>query len=209
MPQIFHRSAALVLLAFSASAASAADWITAPSYYTHDPQTAQRVNQFSPVGPFYVYTPPNYVKSGYRHLRSTIQAGGSADNLHIVEEWGRPVIPYEQWRFPARPYGSPYPNWGPPYAGAAFFNGFGPVPYGGGGGFGGGPGYGGGPGGGGPGYGGGYGPGGYGGGPGGGYSPYYQMNGPAPWLDGYWPSYDVHDRSDYYRPYNDHGWGRW
>jgi len=107
-----------VALFASASPAAAADWITAPSYYTHDPHTACRVSQFSPIGPFYIYTPPNYVKSGYRHYRSTIQAGGSADNLHLVEEWGRPVIPYEQWRFPYRPYGSPYPDWGPPLAGA-------------------------------------------------------------------------------------------
>jgi hypothetical protein len=105
-------------LPFLPELAQAADWISAPSYYTHDPQTAERVTQFSPIGPFYVYSPPNYMKSGYRHFRSSIQAGGSADNLHIVEEWGRPVVPYEQWRFPYRPYGSPYPAWGPPLAGA-------------------------------------------------------------------------------------------
>jgi hypothetical protein len=163
--------------------AQAADWITAPSYYTHDPNTAERVCQFSPIGPFYVYTPPNYVKSGYRNFRSTIQAGGSADNLHIVEEWGRPVQPYEQWRFGNRPYGdNPYPAWGPPFAGAAIV-----------------PGYGG--------FGGGFG-GGYGGGRGGG-SPYYQMQGPAPWLDGYYPSYDSNDRSHYYDPYPRRGRSEW
>lgn len=161
-----------------ASLAEAADWMTAPSYYTHDPHTAERVTQFAPIGPFYVYTPPNYVKSGYRHYRSTIQAGGSADNLHIVEEWGRPVVPYEQWRFPFRPYGSPYPEWGPPLAGAVTGYGFG--------------GYG--------------GPGPWSGrGAGGNSSPYYQMQGPAPWLDGHWPTYDNQDRSDYYRPYRRSG----
>src|ERR1043165_3293086 len=127
------RFVGLALLTFC-SIASAADWNTAPSYYTHDPNSAQRVSQFSPIGPFYVYTPPNYVKSGYRNFRSTIQAGGSADNLHIVEEWGRPVQPYEQWRFGNRPYGSnPYPAWGPPFAGAAIVPGFGYGGYGGGG----------------------------------------------------------------------------
>ncbi len=159
------------------SCAAAADWLTAPSYYTHDPNSAERVTQFSPIGPFYVYTPPNYVKSGYRHMRSSIQAGGSADNYHLVEEWGRPVTPYEQWRFPHRPYGSPYPDWGPPLAGANFGLGFG---YGGG----------------------------WGGQGGGAQSPYYQMQGPAPWLDGYYPSYDVNDRSRYYEPYRSHGHGR-
>jgi hypothetical protein len=119
----------LAAVAFSplfAGSAEAADWISAPSYYTHDPGTAERVSQFSPIGPFYVYTPPNYQRSGYRHLRSTIQAGGSADNLHIVEEWGRPVAPYEHWRFPYRPYGAPYPDWGPPFAGFNQGFGFGP-----------------------------------------------------------------------------------
>jgi hypothetical protein len=163
--------------------AEAADWNTAPSYYTHDPNTARRVSQFSPIGPFYVYSPPNYVKSGFRHTRSSVQAGGSADNLHIVEEWGRPVQPYEQWRFGTRPYGdAPYQAWGPPFAGAAIAPGYG--------------GYGG--------YGGGIGPGGFNGG-GGGYSPYYQMQGPAPWLDGYYPSYDSNDRSHYYDPYPQRG----
>ena len=172
--------AALALIA-CCSLAEAADWITAPSYYTHDPNTAERVSQFSPIGPFYIYTPPNYVKSGYRNYRSTIQAGGSADNVHVVEEWGRPVQPYEQWRFGNRPYGStPYPAWGPPYAGAAIVPGYG---YGG--------------------FGGGFG-GGYGGG-----SPYYQMQGPAPWLDGYYPSYDINDRSHYYDPYPRRNWDRW
>jgi hypothetical protein len=168
---------ALIAVVSAASLAHAADWNTAPSYYTHDPNTAERVTQFSPIGPFYVYAPPDYVKSGYRHTRSSVQAGGSADNLHIVEEWGRPVQPYEQWRFGNRPYGdNPYPAWGPPFAGAGIFPGYG---YGGG--FGGG----------------GIGPGGYGGGA----SPYYQMQGPAPWLDGYYPSYDSNDRSRYYDPY--------
>ena len=162
-------------LLVAGASAHAADWISAPSYYSHDPATARRVAQFSPIGPFYVYNPPNYTRSGYRHMRSTIQAGGSADNLHIVEEWGRPVVPYEQWRFPFRPYGSPYPDWGPPFAGATFVPGFGPVP---------GPWPG-------PGH--------------GGYvpapSPYYQMQGPAPWLDGHWPTYRNNDRSGYFEPY--------
>lgn len=178
----FARLALIAAVLSAAAQARAADWNTAPSYYTHDPNTAERVSQYSPIGPFYVYTPPDYVRSGYRHTRSTVQAGGSADNIHIVEEWGRPVQPYEQWRFGTRPYGdAPYQAWGPPFAGAVF-PGYG-YGYGG---FGGGPGPG------------GMGPGGY---RGGSYSPYYQMQGPAPWLDGYYPSYDSNDRSHYYDPY--------
>src|SRR5688572_9941570 len=126
-------AAALAAGGLFCTAASAADWITAPSYYTHDPTTAERVAQYSPIGPFYYYARPDYMKSGYRHLRSTIDAGNSSDSLHIVEEWGRPVRPYEEWRFPYRPYSVPYGAWAPPFGGGAG----GAYPYSGFGGFGG------------------------------------------------------------------------
>ena len=191
----------LVLLLLAGSAATPAlaiDWLTAPSYYTHDPVTAERVNQYAAIGPFYYYGRPDYVKSGYRHYRSSIQAGGSADNLHIVEEWGRPVIPYEQWRFPYRPFGSPYQDWGPPFGGLGS-TGF-PFPTGdrsfGGGQFWGGP------------WGG---PWGGGGGPWNGSNDsghdhghkdnFRPFNFAQPWVDGYWPEYDLNDRSRYFEPY--------
>ncbi len=100
-----------------------ADWITAPSAFTHDPQTGQRVDQYTPVGPFYSYARSDFVRSGYRHTRSALQVGESADNMHIVEEWGRPVRPYGEWRFPYRPYSAPYSMWGAPFAGTGY-----PVP---------------------------------------------------------------------------------
>lgn len=106
--------------AVSAGLASGADWITAPSYYTHDPQTGERVSQYSPIGPFYTYPRPDYVQSGYRHMRSSIQVGRSADHMHIVEEWGRPVRPYGEWRFPFRPYSVPFQLWNSPFAGTQF-----------------------------------------------------------------------------------------
>ena len=185
-----------------ANVATAADWLTAPSYYTHDPSTGERVTQFAEIGPYYYYHRPDFQRSSYRQFRSTIQAGNSADNMHIVEEYGNPVRPYEEWRFPYRPYSVPYDQWGPPfgglggagyggygYGGGPFvgypFGGFppngpiGPGPVGpvgpgpGGGGFG-------------PGFGGGYrGP----------------QNFAQPWLDGYYPTYDRNDRSRYYNPY--------
>ena len=110
----------------------AGEWMTWRSTYTHNPMTGQRVDQYSrpvePVAP----DQGNLVKSGYRHYRSTIQAGQSADNLHVVQEWGRPVAPYEHWRFPYRPYGSPYQAWGPqtPSVLGGFGFGFGGLPYG-------------------------------------------------------------------------------
>lgn len=183
--QSFASALSLAMFALVTSA-SAADWISAPSYYTHDKSTGQRVTQYAQTGPFYYIERGDYMKSGYRHNRSTIQLGGSADNLHIVEEWGRPVQPYESWRFPYRPYSVPYEAWGPQ---PAIYGGV--LPYGGG--YPGMPGGGGFPGGGFP--GGGY-PGGY---PG--MNPYNTPNMPQQMIDGYYPSYNRHDRSDYYRPY--------
>ncbi len=46
-----------------------------------------------------------------------MQVGQSADHMHVVEEWGRPVRPYGEWRFPYRPYSVPYQLWGAPFAG--------------------------------------------------------------------------------------------
>jgi hypothetical protein len=180
-PTLFLLAIATFICTLGATSAPAADWITAPSYYTHDKISGQRVAQYTPIGPFYYYQRADFMRSGYRNYRSSIQAGGSADNMHIVEEWGNPVIPYEQWRFPYRPYGSPYQAWGPPFGGL------------------------------GNGYGGGYGPGGpiafpgggFGGGVGGGNNnlvvPNSQM--PQQWIDGYYPTYDGNDRSQYYNPY--------
>lgn len=102
------------------AAAPAADWLAEPSYYTHDPQSGQRVQQYEEVGPFYIVERPDYLKSGYRDYRSSLQVGGSADHLHVVEEWGRPVRPYDEWRFPFRPYSVPYDLWGPPMWGGGF-----------------------------------------------------------------------------------------
>lgn len=128
--KLYARAATLALAGCAAtSSLNAAHWITAPSYYTHDPGTGIRVSQYTPVGPVYVFPRGDYVQSGYRHTRSSIQVGQSADNLHIVEEWGRPVRPYEEWRFPYRPYSVPYDLWGPPLPGFGFGP-FGLSPYG-------------------------------------------------------------------------------
>ena len=107
----------LVVIVGTTRMAPAADWITARSYYTHDPTNGKRVTQYSPIGPVYVTPRSDYRKSGYRNTRSSIQAGGSADHLHIVEEWGNEVRPYGEWRFPFRPHSVPYGAWGPPFGG--------------------------------------------------------------------------------------------
>ncbi len=163
---------AAAMIAVAPRATFAIDWIVAPSYFTHDPESGQRVTQYTPIGPVYSAYDPTYVKSGFRHSRSSLQVGGFSDHMFVVEEYGRPVRPFGEWQRPFRPYSVPYPLWGPPYA----FYGYGDYPQGG---YGRG-GYG--PGGYGPGYPGTgpYGPGGYGGGPydfDGGYGGGYQGHG--------------------------------
>lgn len=103
----------LILVAWTTASASADDWMTWASTYTHEPVSGTRIDQYAlpqqPLGP----SRSAVQRSGYRHFRSTLQAGLSADNLNIVEQWGGQVVPYEHWRFPYRPYGVPYDAWGP------------------------------------------------------------------------------------------------
>lgn len=110
---------------------TAVDWTTMPSTYTHD-NSGQRVDQFSKGIEPVVMERPDYVKSGYRHSRSSLQTGFSADHYHVVEQWGDNVRPYGEWRYPARPYSAPYSVWGPqlPYA-VGINNGGGPWIWGG------------------------------------------------------------------------------
>ena len=88
------------------------DWTTMASTYTHDPQ-GQRVDQFSTGIEPVAIERPDFVRSGYRHTRSTLQAGSGADHYHSVEQWGPNVRPYGEWRYPTRPFSVPYPVWGP------------------------------------------------------------------------------------------------
>ncbi|MCY3012883.1 MAG: hypothetical protein NTY42_24050 [Planctomycetota bacterium] len=88
------------------------DWTTMSSTYTHDAQ-GQRVDQFSTGIEPVAIERPDFVRSGFRHTRSTLQAGSSVDHYHSVEQWGPNVRPYGEWRYPTRPFSVPYPAWGP------------------------------------------------------------------------------------------------
>ncbi len=113
--------------------AATVDWLTLPSTYTHEPENRTRVAQYTPLPEPTAPVDPSFRSSGYTHLRSTLAFGQSADNYHRVETWGDPVRPYGEWRFPYRPFSTPYPNWGPPYAGFNLgfgFPGFPPGAYG-------------------------------------------------------------------------------
>lgn len=142
----FRHTLLVALLVLAARPLPAADWLFAPSDYTHNPQTGQRVAQFAPKPQVFVYENPLYTRGIYRHNRSSLQVADSIDNLHVVEQSGPPVRPYREWQFPFRPYSVPYDAWGPQLAPFAFgAGGYGGGGFGGygGGGYGGGPGMGG------------------------------------------------------------------
>jgi len=103
-----------VLLTISVRTLPAEEWNAAPSYFTHDYQTGQRVNQFAPTPTVINTSDPTFVRSSRRQSRSSLQIGASIDHVNVVEEYGRQVRPYGEWRFPYRPYSTPYPNWGAP-----------------------------------------------------------------------------------------------
>lgn len=97
--------------------AANADWTFAPSYYSHDPATGERVAQFAPEDPAYAPVDPTYMRSGYRHNRTTLRGlGGSVDRLHTVETWGEgeSIRPYGEWERPFRAGATPYGPWGNP-----------------------------------------------------------------------------------------------
>jgi hypothetical protein len=120
-PLKFSSFLLLVCFTFGAGAVTAqtprsscdkVDWSTLPSRFTHD-STGQRVQQFAEKVEPVAQQRSDFQRSGYRNFRSSLQVGSSADNMHVVEQWGADIQPYEAWRFPYRPYGAPYQQWGP------------------------------------------------------------------------------------------------
>lgn len=98
-----------------AATAQVGDWMTAASYYTHDPGTMKRVHQYAP-DPKVIHTPDPSV-SVYRHQRSNLRVDGSIDQYHKVYRTGGVVRPYGEWQRPFRPYSVPFSDWayGSPY----------------------------------------------------------------------------------------------
>jgi hypothetical protein len=113
-----HLAFAVALWAIAAvgAATAQAGWVFLPSSYTHDPATGARVAQYAPKKAAYVRSDPTYQQSAYRHNRSSIRAGGSADRLHLVETWGagETIRPYGEWQRPFREGATPYGPWGNP-----------------------------------------------------------------------------------------------
>ena len=127
MKPLFIRLFLLTAALLPATSARAGDWMYRRSTYTHNPNTGERVAQYQQPTRVFIAPRPDYLQSAYRHNHIRIGWGPDADNIHIVEEWGRRVRPYGEWRYPYRPYSVPYRQWGPPYGGLGYGNG----PYGG------------------------------------------------------------------------------
>ncbi len=92
-------------------------WIFQPSYFSHDPDTGKRVDQYESEPTSYYRDDPTYLESGYRHYQYEIVGpGGSADRLHVVQTWGLGdlIRPYGEWEFPYRAGATPYGPWGNP-----------------------------------------------------------------------------------------------
>jgi len=109
-------AAAAAIGLIAARCARAESWIFLPSSFTHHPATGERVVQFAPKKAAYARTDPTYLQSVYRHRRSTIRAGSSADHTHVVETWGAGdrIRPYGEWQRPYRAGATPYGPWGNP-----------------------------------------------------------------------------------------------
>lgn len=110
-PHAFAMTVACFL--FPIGASNAADWIAAPSFYTHSPKTGGRIDQYQPTPLVAAPIEDPNSRGVYRHFRSSIRLPGYVDHLHVVDRSGFDVRPYGEWLYPFRPYSVPYGLWGP------------------------------------------------------------------------------------------------
>lgn len=114
-------SLALILFAASTSASLAeapcrdctpasVDWTTLPSTFSH--REGYAVDRYDRGVTPVTYSDSLRTTSIYRHHRSSLQGVNSADHYHRVDQFGPPVVPYGEWRYPYRPYSVPYDAWG-------------------------------------------------------------------------------------------------
>jgi hypothetical protein len=111
-------------------------WVFRRSRYTHDPETAARVGQYSMKPPIEPLDDPRLVTSGYSRTRTVLRGvDGSADTTYRVQSYGngRGGLDAEWERFHDAwrgstigggyfqsyypPYGYGYPGYGTPYGG--------------------------------------------------------------------------------------------
>ncbi len=77
-----------LMLFCSTSHASAGSWIFQRSYYSHDPVTKVRVGPQASGGPYYTPVSGQFITTGYRNLRSTINVRGMVfDQYNVWDSW--------------------------------------------------------------------------------------------------------------------------
>ena len=91
--RILSRAACAAMMAWlglltTAPAVRADNWIFERSYYSHAPVEPVQIGRRATGGPFYTRPQGEYVRSGFRNVRSTIVVGGrSYDNSQFYESW--------------------------------------------------------------------------------------------------------------------------
>lgn len=87
MKRLVHFTALVGALA-AAHSARAESWMFRRSYYSHDPATHVRIGRQYSTGPIFTRPQGEFISTGQRYLRSTIQVGGQTyDHLYLNEAW--------------------------------------------------------------------------------------------------------------------------
>jgi hypothetical protein len=72
----------------SAATAQADSWVFQRSYYSHHPTVKAEVSRRAVGGPFYSRQQGEFVRSGYRNIRTTIIANGRVyEQGQFIESW--------------------------------------------------------------------------------------------------------------------------
>jgi len=87
MKHLLLGAAAAALLSCAAPC-GAESWIFNQSYYSHDPVTRVRIGRQYSRGPVFTRSQGEYINTGYRNLRSTINIRGQTfDMINMFESW--------------------------------------------------------------------------------------------------------------------------
>jgi hypothetical protein len=78
----------LIALFAAGSSAHAGSWVFQRSYYSHHPTANVEVQRRAVGGPFYTRQQGEFVRSGFRNIRTTIVVGGRTYEHGVVfESW--------------------------------------------------------------------------------------------------------------------------
>ena len=79
---------ALIGMLLASASAHAGSWLFERSYYSHHPTVDVEVQRRAVGGPFYARQQGEFVRSGYRNIRTTIVVGGRTyEQGQFFESW--------------------------------------------------------------------------------------------------------------------------